>query len=643
MCLRLAHPPALPSSEASNPRSSRREEAHSPCVIATSIVFQAIDIKPPETKAEATASPPNHLAGRRCRAALISRRARPRAPASEYLRAAKAHRSAGFIPQDHRANDTHRTTHPRSHPPQPSPDRGSVTRSVWNNAAARELFCYGIRCSASEGRRQRAHTPPSCGLKSALRPKRRTQNLLPLTSMNTPIFRTRLVAFIALLFALGISLATAAETTAHRGLPAGPLSLSDCLDLALKQNSAILKGQSDLEAAYGVVIQTRAIAIPKIRSTGNYQIQDKQAVDRIPAPFITADGDQSWSANVRLVQSIYEGGRIRSALRTARLTKEQAVANFQTVVANTLLDVRIACYDILLAAQQITVQEASVHLLEQELEDNKRRFEAGSVPQFNVLRAEVEVANARPRLIRARNAWRIAKNNLANLLGLDLPKEVWDNPPLELSGKLEAAPYDIALPVALSQALERRPELAVLRKSVALREEAIKTARAARLPSVQLYAGYGSRSSVFSDDLGRDISGWQAGGQLSWDIFDGHLTKGKVQEARALREKAGEEFDDTARKIELEVRTAYSNFNEAKEVLESQKKVQELAVEALRLASARSEAGTGTQLDVLNSQTALTEARVTEAQALRDYATSQARLERAIGQNILQADKIPAR
>jgi outer membrane protein TolC len=123
---------------------------------------------------------------------------------------------------------------------------------------------------------------------------------------------------------------------------------------------------------------------------------------------------------------------------------------------------------------------------------------------------------------------------------------------------------------------------------------------------------------------------------MSWDVFDGMLTKGKVDEAKAHLHKARLETDDTGRRIELEVRTAYSNFIEAREVLESQKKVQEQAEEALRLAMARAEAGSGTQLDVLNAQTSLTEARTTQIQALRDYSVARARLERAIGQTILQ-------
>ena len=139
---------------------------------------------------------------------------------------------------------------------------------------------------------------------------------------------------------------------------------------------------------------------------------------------------------------------------------------------------------------------------------------------------------------------------------------------------------------------------------------------------------------MFSSDLSYDVYGWTAGVQLTWDIFDGFRTKGKVVEARAQYEKAGVEVDDTGRRIELEVRTAYSKFIEATEVLESQRKVVEQAQEALRLASARNDAGTGTQLDVLSARSALTEAQTTQILALHDYDVARARLERAIGMNI---------
>ena len=410
-----------------------------------------------------------------------------------------------------------------------------------------------------------------------------------------------------------------------------PLSLADAVNLALQRNPNILRAQKDLEAVQGVVIQTRAVAIPKLNLDGSYSAAQPNDVDRVATPIFTFGNDQNWVTQMKLVQSLYEGGRVLSALRVARLTEERSLLDYQTAVANTVVEVQVAYYDVLLALQQITVQEASVALLTNELGDTTRRYDAGTVPRFNVLRAEVELANARPKLIRARNSYRIGKNNLVSQLGFNVPKEFVEDIPLTLAGKLEAVPYQIELPQAIMLALERRTELGALRKTQALRNEDIVNAKSTYKPSLQAFGGYDVHNSILSTDIADVRNGFIAGLQLNWSLFDGRRTKGKVMEATALYERAAVDLDDTGRRIELEVRTAYSNFIEADEVLKSQEKVQEEAEEALRLARARSEAGTGTQLDVLSAQTALTEARTTQIQALRDYSVARARLERAIG------------
>ncbi len=422
--------------------------------------------------------------------------------------------------------------------------------------------------------------------------------------------------------------------TAAPQLPERPLGLAECLDIGLQQNAQVLKSQSDLEATYGVVVQTRAVALPKVQATGNYGYTDQLESLSVGSNSISFQLENSWSAGVRLVQSVYEGGRIRSALRTATLTKEQALLQHQVVLQDVVALVRIAYYDVLLGEQQIVVQSASVKLLEQELEDTTRRYNAGTVPRFNVLRAEVELANAKPQLIQARNDYRIAKNNLAQVLGYRVPPTVWEDIPLKLSGKLEAEPYALELPVALAEALASRPELRVLEKNEKIRRENVRTAQSGYLPSVQVYGGYGWRSSSFRQDLGIDVAGWSTGVEFSWNLFDGLMTKGKVQEAQALLQRSRTDYEDRIRQVELEVRTSYSAFVQAREILESQKKVQEQAEEALRLANARYDAGTGTQLDVLNARTSLTQASTTQVKALRDYAVARARLERAIGRGL---------
>ncbi|HXT12366.1 MAG TPA: TolC family protein [Candidatus Angelobacter sp.] len=409
-----------------------------------------------------------------------------------------------------------------------------------------------------------------------------------------------------------------------------PLSVVDALNLTIQQNSTLQKARADLEASRGLVIQTRAVALPSVQATGNFQ---REAQSLVNFPFGQVPRD-SWNTGIRLVQTIYQGGRTISAFRAARLEKEQAMLQYETAVQDALLATRVAYYDVLVAEQQITVNEASVNLLNSELQDQQRRYDAGTVPKFNVLQAEVAMANARPPLINARNQYRIAKNNLCNLLGYNLPRNVWEDIPLHLTDKLDAAPYEVQLPAAIEQALERRTELQGLRKTEGLQRENVINARAGYKPTVQAFVGYQFENNGFTNALDSELDGWVLGGQLTWNIFDGLLTHGKVIQAKAQLEHAKADVEDRARQIELEVRTDYSSFIEAREVLESQQKVQEEAEEALRLAKARTEAGTGTQLDVLNAETSLTQARTTQVQALHDYDVARARLERAIGQDL---------
>ena len=415
---------------------------------------------------------------------------------------------------------------------------------------------------------------------------------------------------------------------------AQPLSLDEAVRVALAQNADILKSQHDLEAAHGVAVQTRAVVLPKLTGSAGYEhdkAQDRDPFSNQP-DFLPLE--DNWTGSIRLTQKIYEGGKLTAAWRAARLIKLQAYQEYQAVLANTLLEVRTAYYDVLLAEQQIAVQQAAVTLLSQELENTRRRQEAGAVPRFDVLRGEVKVANARPQVIRAQNRFRTAKYTLINALGYNLTTNVLEDVPMTLTTKLDTAPYNVALAEALALARVRRPELHAARTEVELQHERVKIARSGHLPSLGVYGGYKAYNNEYSDDFDRTTSGFVAGVEMKWDIFDGLSTRGKVIEARAREAKSDVNLEDQTRRVDREVRTFYSRFIEAREVLASQEKNVERAEEAIRLASSRYDAGSGTQLDVLDAQTSLTEARTTQIDAARDYLVARAQLERAIGLDV---------
>src|SRR2546423_43320 len=111
-----------------------------------------------------------------------------------------------------------------------------------------------------------------------------------------------------------------------------PLSLFDAIDVALHQNPALRRARKELEAAHGIVIQSRAVLLPKLRLTGAFNALEDSDVDKPPAtiPGFSFGTDKNWATELRIVQSIYEGGRMAWALRVGRLTADQALLNYQT-------------------------------------------------------------------------------------------------------------------------------------------------------------------------------------------------------------------------------------------------------------------------------------------------------------------------
>ena len=144
--------------------------------------------------------------------------------------------------------------------------------------------------------------------------------------------------------------------------------------------------------------------------------------------------------------------------------------------------------------------------------------------------------------------------------------------------------------------------------------------------------GYSWVRGPFSAAWDARVEGWTAGVQSSWDIFDGRATAGRVMQAKSQWEQAKLTLADTTLAIEVQVRQAYSSLIEAWELVQASSKTVEQAQEALRLANVRYGAGTATQLDVLTSQVALTQARLNQLQAYYGYNVAQAAMRQAMGQ-----------
>jgi outer membrane protein TolC len=259
----------------------------------------------------------------------------------------------------------------------------------------------------------------------------------------------------------------------------GKIDLAEVIRFALEHNFAIRQARARIRAQEGVITAVSAAGLPAVSAPGLYQRSNTPTL-RFPTgaggglPVFVPIGGY-WRFILGFQQTPYAGGGVQAARRGATLTRDAAVDKLRSVVDRTLLDIKTRFYVVLLAREQIKVQDQNLQLLETELHDARNRYQAGAVSQFEFLRAEVAVANAKAPLITARNNHRLAIEELRGVLGAALTDRK-DAPP-DTVEELGFEPVTADLRSALAAAARDRPELLRLRK---LQEAATALVRSAR-------------------------------------------------------------------------------------------------------------------------------------------------------------------
>ncbi len=400
------------------------------------------------------------------------------------------------------------------------------------------------------------------------------------------------------------------------------LDLNYALAYALDNNFAIRQAKERIRQQEGIVLDVRSNQLPSLTAGAGVQRNSDD---------VSSNGrNEAWSVDITARQIIYAGGSVTASIKGQQLALDAAVLALRAVINDALLGVRTQFYTVLLNRERIKVQEQNIELLQRQLQDVKNRYEAGTVSNFEVLRAEVALANAQPALIIARNDYRIAIDELRQAIGYVAASDTNVTKVPDFLGTLEFNPGSFELRSALLTAREERPDLKRLAKLTEASEQNVTASRAGRLPSVSAFGSYDWRQAPLASNRS-SLDGWTVGVQSSWNIFDGRSTEGRVAQARSVLEQNRLALAEAQLGVEVEVRRASSSFQESTELAEASKRVVEQAEEAVRLANARYSAGTATQLDVLTSQVDLTTARLNQLQAYYRYNIAVASVRNAMG------------
>jgi outer membrane protein TolC len=299
----------------------------------------------------------------------------------------------------------------------------------------------------------------------------------------------------------------------------------------------------------------------------------------------------------------------------------------ERIAEDTRFNATDAYYQLQNADAQVAIAQAAVEDFSQTLRDAQLLEQAGLGTRFDVLQAEVDLANANQELTRAIADQRTARRQLAQILSLGQQVELTAANPIE-----EAGVWSLSLEESIVKAYKNRAELEQFLVQREINEQDREIALSEIRPQVSLFANYNFSNNfndTFESALGfRD--GYAVGARMSWRFFDGGRAFAREDQENRDIDIDETNFANQRDQVRLEVETGYYQLIANKENIGTTEQAVITATESLRLARLRFQAGVGTQTDVINAQRSLTDARGNFLQAIIGYNQSLNQLQRAV-------------
>jgi len=398
------------------------------------------------------------------------------------------------------------------------------------------------------------------------------------------------------------------------------LTLDEALRIAGERNREIRQTKEFRSQVAGRYLEERAAALPHL--TANAQVSRTR--DALLEAFGGSPIEDSRSAGLEISQALFTWGQVGAAIRAAKMGFSTADERLRMSRQSTVRDVTASFYDVLLARELDRIARQNLEQKVRHFEEAKRKEAAGTATDYDVLAAKVGMENARPEVIRAENRIRISREQLRFRLGIE-GREV------DADGNLDSPvdPYP-RYEDLLETATANRPELGELRSRRRISEELVRIEGAGDKPRLDLKASLGWQDLGFGP-IRSEGTTWSAGLHLSWPLFDGLRTRGRVAQAESDLRTLRIEEEKLADAIALEVRRSADAVRESGEIVRALSGTVEQAERLLRMAEKGFEYGVKTRIDVEDAELSLVQAKGNLARARRDYLVARTDLAYATG------------
>jgi outer membrane protein len=389
--------------------------------------------------------------------------------------------------------------------------------------------------------------------------------------------------------------------------------------------------RAQTRAAEASADQAFAPLLPQVTATASYQRATGNFVQRpgaLPtnafatrAP--TFDTFSSWNFGLNATELVWDFGKTSGNYRSARVGAESQKESENTTALDVLQATRAAYFQAWAQRALVSVAVENLTNMDRHLEQVDGFVKAGSRPEIDLAQTRADRANAAFQLANASASYETAKAQLAQAIGMDrqVDFDVGNEPLPAEEGE------DSAVDRLLPAAIEARPELHALGKQVESQRLAARAAEGGYGPSL----GVSANATEAGIDLAALTWNFGVGATLSWQLFQGGLTKATVRAAEANEAAARASLAQEKQQVRFDLTQALVNVKAAKASVDTAKVADENARERLRLAEGRYQAGAGSIIELQDAQVAATSAAAQVVQAEYTLSVARTSLRRAMG------------
>ncbi|MBD2391333.1 TolC family protein [Aphanizomenon flos-aquae NRERC-008] len=409
-----------------------------------------------------------------------------------------------------------------------------------------------------------------------------------------------------------------------------PISLSQALELAKRNNNDLQVSVLRLEQSKSVLREAQAALFPSVdlsadvtnsRNVGT-TLQFDQA--RTTNPLVgDPPSNTTLSGTAQIKYDIYTSGRRNGAIQEAEERIRVQELDVERQSEEIRLNVSRAYYDLQQTDENVRISQSAVENAQASLKDAMALEKAGVGTRFDVLRSQVNLANSQQELTNAISQQQIARRKLAPLLNLPQSVSISAGDPVKLAGL-----WQHPLEQSIVTAYQNRPELQQNLAQRKIGEAQIKQALSSSGPQVSLVGRYNLLDQF--DDQTSVSDGYSLGLQASINLYGGGAGTARAAQAKTSIAIAETQFSEQRNQIRFQVEQAYSTQASSLENVQTSNVALEQAKESLRLARLRFQAGVGTQSDVINALNDLTRSEGNRVKAILDYNRALTELQRYV-------------